>query len=131
MRGMLFILFIMLTVSVASTKIDVQNIENKSFKEKFIEYWQAYSSKDFKKMYSMESPYFKYLYDIDGYKAYVEMLYTPNVVKVLEMKSDDKIYIAKLSIDVEGKQTSYLTDRWIDVDGEFYHHSRVYLIYSE
>lgn len=115
----------------ATTKIDAQKIDDKSFNEKFVAYWQAYSAKDFKKMYSMESPYFKYLYDIEGYKAYVAMLYTPDVVKVLEVKSDDKIHIAKLSIDVEGKQTSYLSDRWIDVDGEFYHHSRVYLIYTE
>lgn len=87
------------------------------------EFWEYFSSKNFDKSYTYELPHLQFLKSLDWYKEFN----TPNIqgYKVIQLSIEevekDKA-IVKYRYEKKGHQSLLIDDRWVFVDGEWYHY---------
>lgn len=84
-------------------------------------YWEAFSKNDFTTTYEYELPYLNFKHDLQWYKSFHNG--SKNKFKIILLKivkiDDD---IVQLSLQYKKRDNKYIfTDKWISVNGEWYH----------
>lgn len=87
------------------------------------EFWEYFSSKDFEKSYTYELPHLQFLKSLDWYQEFN----APNLkgykitqLSIEEVEKDKAI--VKYRYEKTGHQSLIIDDRWVFVDGEWYHY---------
>jgi len=82
---------------------------------RFAEYWDAIRKKNFERSYKMELPYIQYVYDISYYKKALQNIQVKKI-EVYKVEYKDPVYIITIKLG-----NSWQKDKWIEIDGEYYH----------
>ncbi|MDZ7833057.1 MAG: hypothetical protein U5L07_15015 [Desulfobacterales bacterium] len=111
--------------------------------DQFKAYWKLRYTDEFKAAYAMETPDFRDKVSFEKYRLYIErtseqQLLELELVRMEQRESD----LAEQVIDIEGKfylkkKTSekriqtHLPDRWVRIDGKWFHVARNKLIFPD
>jgi len=101
---------------------------DKGLKKAFAEYWNLRYSKFWKNCYEKEAPYFQEMVSRSRYENVVKTTHLNSIVNI-EVRSIQKItstfYEIQISLHVIGSNTEkkeiLVTDRWVYVEGNWYH----------
>lgn len=125
-------LFLTIFFSACSVKlptykeVKVENVNFDSAKDKklakaFLEYWKARVRGEYTTSYKYELPYQRYIFDYKTYRKQIGSIY-PGATVVLTKIEYKAPNVAVVSREVKlGKKVYKKKDKWIYVDGEWYH----------
>jgi hypothetical protein len=115
--------------SLNALDLNTTLIDNKKLKSEFTKFWNNFDKKNFKKMYSIEAPYFKYLYKFDDYSAYYNGFKKVDSISVIKSTQDGGKIVLSLKLSLNSKDT-YLDDIWLSVDKSLYHKTDAFLVFD-
>lgn len=120
MRLLLFTFFIF-NFLIASDDITVLDSEKKLL-ERFNQFWNYRSNRDFDNMYKMESPHQQFLYTLESYKNFFAAIPSGSKVKIKKLeKIENDIYNIHANLCLNGdSDCPYLVYKWIEIDGDWY-----------
>ena len=115
-------LFLLPLVVFSLNAFDVNTtvIGDKVLKREFSTFWKSFDKKNYKKMYLIEAPYFRYLYSFDDYRAYYKNFKKIDVVAVDKIIQDGGKYTLKLKLSI-GNKDVYFDDIWLRVNKKVFH----------
>ena len=100
-----------------------KNIENKSLKKSFQNYWENRGNKRFYKTYAYELPYLDYLHTQEWYEDYFAKAMRIKKITVKKVICKDE----KCRIDFvfnpksKPRDEDFHIDSWLKMDGKWYH----------
>ena len=107
-----------------SVEFDFQKkIEERALEKSFTNYWEARGAKKFYKTYDYELPYLNYLHSQEWYEDFFSraMRIKKMVVKKVKCKEEKCRIEFNFYTKSAPKESHYLQDDWINVDGKWYH----------
>jgi len=123
----IFITLCLLSLSFATEVVVPSSLKlPQGLKERFVSYWEKRGEKKFSKTYSYEIPYLQYLHSRDWYQNFFIDAPQFKVIAIHKLyECGTKSCI--LGIKLYRKKSSdpiYLHDKWIKIDGVWYHKYR-------
>lgn len=126
----ILIIFFLIIFSGCATKEGVRKAEEDTLKERVMEYWRHKINGEFDKCYEYEEPFYRKTVNlvkyIKGFRTDVIKWKTADV-REMEIRGDEAV--VKLNVDMNVKvpgirridRTSLVTEKWVRVEGIWYH----------
>jgi hypothetical protein len=106
--------------AVVDDNVTLQTEEQEKLAETFLEYWDAFSKKDFDKSYQYEMQYMQYLHSLPWYKEFFEGNRKNYSVSFTQVSVHDEKAMIKIKMQFE-KSTVVREDIWYKVSDEWRH----------
>lgn len=112
-------------------KLDEPKSLDSVLKKRFITYWNHLEKKNSDKMFQFEAPHFRYIYGFKMYNNYISSLRPIRGIEVVGLKfeSENVINLRVKRVYQDG-DTEHRVDRWIKLDGLFYHRAKSPFIFE-
>ena len=98
--------------------------------QRYAEYWDCMSKKDFDCAYRYEMPYQRFLHDLHWYKSFNrnnDQNYKIILLGIIP-KEENKVLVKSKFISNDKKVTYVFYDKWYNVDDEWFHRMKVSLL---